>query len=208
MSKANLIRAKILANYDKWGQPIKKLTAIAAEANTTAAYVHALASRMAKAGLLPVTPAEQERRSKAREKALRNLGREPEPSPEAPPTRDPLQVDSSPSLDVLDGIVKLPGNMTRDQRIARLADIARNGTDIAAIQAVTRLEEMERAAGTTYGPPPPTTREDTIILMVELLRSTNPEWVQAAIEAYNESRRAETSPIPPPEPDPQPDQNS
>lgn len=94
----------------------------------------------------------------------------------------------------LDGIVNLKGALTREERISHLSEIVENGADLPRIQAIKLLEDLERASGLQYGPPPPTTKADTTALIVELLLSIKPDWVQEALNEYNRALEAKENP--------------
>jgi hypothetical protein len=115
-------------------------------------------------------------------KRLRTEGKIPEPR--KPHTKIAHETWKSGNTNPLEGITSLKGAKTREERIAILSNVASLGADIAKIQAVRLLEEMEASAGLQYGPPPPTSRTDTVALLVELLSSTNPQYVQEALEIY------------------------
>lgn len=181
MSKADIIRQHILSNFTADGVKILTWRDLAIRHDVDRAYMMALVGRMKRQGLLPESEAEQTKRlrqSVAAKKRLRQLGMPVTPS-------GPLGDDSGASLDVLDGILNLPGSMPREERIKKLSNIARSGSELAQIKAMQFLEEMERAAGSSYGPPPPSSREDTIALILELLRSIDPSWVKEAIDDYS-----------------------
>jgi len=186
MSQASQIRELIRQNYTESGEKLLSWPEFAKRHNFPLNSVHAQVRYLRAGGLLPETVSDQMRRFNQSRAWAKKIGREPRvPSP-------PPRSDSEASLSVLDGITSLPGAMPREERIKQLSSIARGGSELGSISAMKHLEEMERAAGTSYGPPPPTTKKDTIALIVELLKSTKPEWVAAAIEAYqNEQAEAE-----------------
>ena len=186
MIKANSIRAKIIENYDEQGFRRLSWQELALKIGTTEKYLSRLASKMSKEGLLPETP---EARAKRLQRSLAARERLQKQGAVGDPSGAPKSASES-IPDALEGITHLSGAMPRPQRLKVLSDIARNGIDIAKIQAITRLEEMERAAGTSYGPPPPTTSEDMVRLIVELLRSIDPEVVAAAVEELKNEREA------------------
>jgi hypothetical protein len=188
MSQASQIRDLIRQNYTAAGEKLLSWPDFAKRHDFNLNNVHAQVRYLRKAGLLPETVAQQMRRfSQSRAWAQKHGG---VPSVPSPPPRSAPEA----SLSVLDGITSLPGSMTREERIKQLSTIARSGSELGSISAMKHLEEMERQAGTSYGPPPPTTKKDTIALLVELLKSTKPDWAAAAIEAYINEQTEEQSP--------------
>jgi hypothetical protein len=193
MIKANSLRAKILENYDDHGFRRLSWRELAEKTGSKERYLARLSRQMAADGLLPETP---ESRALRLRKVL--AGRKAHENRRAgTSTAGSSKKGYTGKLGGLASVLTLPGGMPREDRLRILAQIAETGPDIARIQAITKLEEFERAAGSSYGPPPPTTQEDTVALMVELLRSVNPDWAKEAIEAFNESSKPEA--IPPPE---------
>ncbi len=190
MIKPNSMRANILANYDEQGFKRLGWKEFALKFGTTEKYVQRLSSKMSKEGILPETPESRAKRlqkslaARTRAQAQGALGGQ-QGAPKSGYTAKP---------GALDGILNLAGAMPRGERLRILSEIASSGQDIAKIQAITRLEEFERAAGTNYGPPPPTTKEDTVKLLVELMRSIPAEWVAEAIGEHNGAAEPETAP--------------
>lgn len=90
--------------------------------------------------------------------------------------------------------------MDRTQRLKTLSWIANNGVDAVKVQAISKLEDFERAAGSQYGPPPPTTDADIHENLVLLFSGLPAEQVLAAYKEAYEQKPQETAEISAPDP--------
>jgi len=192
-SKADKIRAAILANF-KGDTTIREWKEIAKECDTTLNYVTKLVTQMRDKDLIPRNSRSEgmkgfnERQRRILEAQKRTIALKTEKYKKVPLPTGKLDRGE------IDGLTKLSGSISRARRVQILSNIAENSNqDLSRITAVVKLDEMERQAGTNYGPPPPTTREDTVKLVVELLRSTRKEWVQEALNEYAAQTRPQST---------------
>jgi len=178
-SQSQKIQELILSNYAQ-GQKVESWRTIANKEGFDYQYFLSIVSRMKRRGQIPEEPIQAQRR-KSQSKSAHRKDFSKYPPPTAPTALPPAPEQS---IGELDGLINLKGAMPREERLRQLSYIARNGSELGRIKAMDALEQAEKAAGSSYGPPPPTTKDEVVPLIVQLLKSTKPEWVQEAIEIY------------------------
>lgn len=87
--------------------------------------------------------------------------------------------------------------MTKDERARKLSHIGRTAPAAVAVNAVTRLDEMERTSGITVGPPDPMTDQDRAERLARILMVCGPE-VRKLAEAILSPPRVEPDTSDPP----------
>ena len=113
--------------------------------------------------------------------------------PSATARRKAVEAKKTPTMEEILEQIEQTEVMPRDQRLKTLSWIASNGVDVAKIQAIAKLEEYERAAGSQYGPPPPTTDADIRKNLLELFAMLPAEQVHSAyLEAYEQQTTQES----------------
>ena len=166
---------RIKSNLDDHGMSIVPWPAFAREADTKLNTIYSILSDLRQSGEAP--------RPKS---AGRRWSREPKgdgPKPKSP------KAPKLPNLTAEALLAQLEGQTLTDRtkRLQILSWIAENGTDQARIRAIETLEDLERVAGSQYGPPPPTTDEDIHTHLVALFRGLSPEQVAKAQKAAYET---------------------